>query len=637
MYRFHQTKVDTHLFMQLQDLTAVLAKNEQLQFESSFGSFIDLIENKVTASRFWDRLPSELKEAGAKSDVILRTLGTLQQTDIPSFQAFKADLKGITLPKFAAQLLTLLEDIRLEDAIRKQRPGTRRNFDSRQKYFYHYFATQLQSNVTRSYATDEIFCMIYLLLFSKQPDPTFPRVEREQLDMLDQLKSLLYLVFETRNTQDNVALTELIVQKMQQARYSDSIHEYFILPIGHVEAYEKNTLFDELTRTDPLVNNDEQEEMNEENAYFDETFSTWHRENKNDDRKQNFLQFELEQGTKTSMLGGGARETEDGDQAVAAIQGASGHSKQNDYSDKEALNTEEHASESGSKSSFGKENEHAEMFTEFADTPTEDESIQYQQLVEEIDPFKRKLAKTIQLTLEHKQNEPRTGLLFGRLSKKLLPVFLEDSPRVFYKKEQESKEFDAVFTLLIDCSASMENKMQETRRGVTLFHEVLKELRIPHEIIGFWEGANEVKENYQPNYLQYIQTLDDSVYKEQGAKIMQLEAQEDNRDGFSIRHVSKKLMTRNEKNKFLLIFSDGQPAAAGYDQNGIVDTYQAVADARKHHIDVIGMFLANGQVEENDDTMMQNIYGKERVMVPDVSALPEHFMPLLKRLLLKAI
>lgn len=60
---------------------------------------------------------------------------------------------------------------------------------------------------------------------------------------------------------------------------------------------------------------------------------------------------------------------------------------------------------------------------------------------------------------------------------------------------------------------------------------------------------------------------------------MQLEAQEDNRDGFSIRHVTKKLISRSEKNKFLLVFSDGQPAASGYDQNGIVDTYQAVAQA----------------------------------------------------------
>ncbi|WP_152656751.1 nitric oxide reductase activation protein NorD [Oceanobacillus sp. CFH 90083] len=637
MYRFHQTKVDTHLFMQLQDLTAVLAKNEQLQFESSFGSFIDLVENKVTASRFWDRLPLETKEAGAKSDVILRTLGTLHQTDVKSLRQFKENVQDSLLPKFSIQLMTLLEDIRLEDAIRKERPGTKRNFTYRQKYFHHFFTTQLQSNITRSYATDEMFCMIYLLLFASRPDPGFPRVEEAQLDMLDSLKPNLYSVFETRHTRDNVALTEQIVQKMQRAGYTDSIHEYFILPIGHVEAYEKSTLFDELTRTDPLVNNDRQEETNEENEYFDETFSTWHRENKNDERKQNFLQFELEQGTKTSMLGGGARETEDGDQAMAAIQGATGQSEQNDYSDQESLNKEENTSENGSESSFGKENEHARMFTEYAETPTEDEELQYQQFVEEIDPFKRKLAKTIQLTLEHKQNTPRTGLLFGRLSKKLLPVFLDDSPRAFYKKEQESKEFDAVFTLLIDCSASMENKIEETKRGVTLFHEVLKELRIPHEIIGFWEDANKVSDNYQPNYLQYIQTLEDSFYKDQGAKIMQLEAQEDNRDGFSIRHVTQKLMSRSEKNKFLLVFSDGQPAASGYDQNGIVDTYQAVANARKHQIDVVGMFLANGHVEENDDTMMQNIYGKERIMVPDVSTLPEQFTPLLKRLLLKAI
>ncbi|GIO25310.1 nitric oxide reductase activation protein NorD [Oceanobacillus sp. J11TS1] len=637
MYRFHQTKVDTHLFMQLQDLTTVLANNEQLQFESSFGSFIDLVENKVTVSRFWDRLTPEMKEAGAKSDVILRTLGTLHLTDVQTMQRFKEDIRESSLPKFAIQVLTLLEDIRLEDTIRRQRPGTKRNFHYRQKYFHHYFTTQLQANVTRSYVTDEVFCMIYLLLFANQPDPSFPRVEREQLDMLDTLKAHLYSVFEAKHTRDTVALTEQIVQKMQRAGYTDSIHEYFILPIGHVETYEKNTLFDELTRTDPLVNEDEQEETNEENEYFDETFSTWHRENKNDERKQNFLQFELEQGTKTSMLGGGARETEDGDQAVAAIQGASGQSKQNDYSDKEALTKEENTREDSSESSFGKENEHAQMFSKYAETPTEEEEIQYRQFVEEIDPYKRKLAKTIQLTLEHKQNAPRTDLLFGRLSKKLLPIFLEDSPRVFYKKEQESKEFDAVFTLLIDCSASMENKMEETKRGVTLFHEVLKELRIPHEIIGFWEDANEVKQDYQPNYLQYIQTLEDSLYHEKGAKIMQLEAQEDNRDGFSIRHVTKRLISRNEKNKFLLIFSDGQPAASGYDQNGIVDTYQAVSNARKHQIDVVGMFLANGQIEENDDTMMQNIYGKERVMVPDVSALPEHFTPLLKRLLLKAI
>src|SRR5690606_19513015 len=126
----------------------------------------------------------------------------------------------------------------------------------------------------------------------------------------------------------------------QLTDYQDTLNEYFVFPVNHIERYEKNTLFDELTRTDPLGNFDSEEVDQDESEYFDQEFSTWHRENKNENRKQNFLQFELEVGTKTSILGGGARETEDGDQAMASIQGASGQSKQNDYSDMEALEKE---------------------------------------------------------------------------------------------------------------------------------------------------------------------------------------------------------------------------------------------------------------------------------------------------------
>src|SRR5690625_2662011 len=114
-------------------------------------------------------------------------------------------------------------------------------------------------------------------------------------------------------------------------------------------------------------------------------------------------------------------------------------------------------------------------------------------------------------------------------------------------------------------------------------------------------------------------------------------SQEDNRDGFSIRVITKDLMTRREKNKFLLVFSDGEPAATNYEENGIIDTHEAVVEARKRGIDVIGMFLADGQISEYEDLTMKNIYGKQRLMIPNVSELPEHFTPLLKRLLLKAI
>ncbi|MFC4023359.1 vWA domain-containing protein [Oceanobacillus longus] len=637
MYRFHDSKVDTDLFMQLQDLTTVLSGNPDMDFEHNYGSFIDLIDSKVTASRFWDKSKGEIRETGLKTDVLLRTIGTLRFSSVPAMKTYLDNTMESGIPKFSAQLFTLLEDIRLEEIVKKERPGTKKGFTVRKNYLKHYFEKQLTANVTRGFATDEIFCLLYLLIQSDNPDPVFPRANEKQLHQLDDLKPLIYSVFEAKSTGDITEIATQIIFRVSE-HYQDSINEYFIFPISHMESYTKNTLFDELTRTDELVNND-QEDIDEENSeYFDEEFSTWHRENKNGDQKQNFMQFELEQGTKTSMMGGGARETEDADQAMASIQGASGESKEKDYSEMEALDKKEESNATqDNENVFGEANKEAVHLIKLADNPSREDEQLCQEYVKAIEAYQRKLANTIKKTIEHKKNAPRKDLLVGRLSKKLLPIVIDETPRVFYKKNHESKEFDAVFTLLIDCSASMASKMEETKRGVILFHEVLKQLDIPHSIIGFWEDANEVRENYQPNYSHMIHSFSDSLYQNNGPKIMQLEAQEDNRDGFSIRVITQEMEARREKNKFLLVFSDGEPAASNYDQNGIVDTHLAVSEARKKGIDVIGMFLADGEIGEREEDIMKNIYGKEHIMVPTVSELPEHFTPLLKKLLLKAI
>ena len=637
MYRFHDSKVDTDLFMQLQDLTTVLSDNPDLDFEHNYGSFIDLVDSKLTASRYWDKSKDNVKEAGLKTDILLRAIGTLYNSSLPALKTYLESMNETNIPKFSSQLVTLLEDIRLEEIVKKERPGTTKWFTLRRNHLKHYFENQLTAMITRGFGTDELFCLIYLLIQSNQPDPVFPRANEDQLHQLDQLKPILYSVYEAKSTEDIIKIAEKIIFRVDE-HYQDSINKYFIFPINHLESYTKNTLFDELTRTDELVNDDQQEIDEEKNEYFDETFSTWHRENKNEDRKQNFLQFELEQGTKTNMMGGGARETEDADQAMASIQGTSGESKQSDYSEMEALDKQEDSKQSqGNESVYGEENKDAiKLIKETAPPSREDEQL-YEEYVKTIETYQRKLANTIKKTIEHKKNSPRKDLLVGRLSKKLLPIVIDETPRAFYKKDQESKEFDAVFTLLVDCSASMVSKMEETKKGIVLFHEVLKSLNIPHSIIGFFEDANEVRESYQPNYFHVIHSYADSLYQNNGPKIMQLEAEEDNRDGFSIRVITKDIEARREKNKFLLVFSDGEPAAANYDQNGIVDTHLAVAEARKKGIDVIGMFLADGEIGEREDDIMKNIYGKERIMVPSVSELPDHFTPLLKKLLFKAI
>lgn len=635
--RWININVDTNLFLQLQDLSTILSDNPKLTFEYSYGSYIDLINHIVTGSTTWDVDQPTIKESGLKSDIYLRTIGTLHYSDVQALKTYVEQTSRLRLSKFASQLLTLFEDIRLEEIIKKERPGTTPIFERRRQYLKHYFESQLVVNATRSNPLDELFCLIYLLTQSDQPDPIFPRANDKQLKQLEHLKPLIYDVFAAKKTKD---LTRIALQIVDRLAFheKDSMNEYFIFPISYIEKFTRNTLFDELTRTDPLSNNDEEDMDEDKSEYIDEKFSTWHRESESGDLKQTFLQFELEQGAKTSLIGDGARETEEGDQAMASIQGTSGESKQQDYSKLETLGKEDkHQGSDQHENRFGAENKDAVTIIKTADSPSLQDIDIYRNFAMEIDPFKRKLAKTIEKTLEHKKNEYQDNLVFGRLSKKLLPIVMDQNPKVFYKKNNESDEIDAVFTLLIDCSASMYNKMEETKKGIVLFHEVLKQLKIPHSITGFWEDAIEAKEDYQPNYFHTIHTHTDSFYHNNGPKIMQLEPEEDNRDGYSIRVMTKELLARRETNKFLLIFSDGEPAATNYEQNGIIDTHEAVSEARKRGIDVIGMYLANGTISENEDLLMKNIYGKQRLMIPSVAELPEHFTPLLKKLLLKAI
>ena len=636
MFRFYDATIDTNLFLQLQDLASVLSRQTDMKFEYSYGSSIDVLNRTISGSSFWDVHDQAVKVAGYKTDILLRTIGNLHYTNLQVMKDFSILLNDMPYPSFASQLVTLFENIRLEEQIKKDRPGTANLFEARKTYLDHYFTSQLKTNVTRGYTLDELFCLIYLSVEANEPDPSFPTANKEQLLQLDHLKSAIFSLFDAKSTGDVVGIVERIISQLDD--YKDLINTYFIFPITHVEQFSKNNLFDELTRTDPLANDDMQEVDQEKNEYFDETFSTWHRENKNEEQNQTFLQFDLERGTKTDILGGGARETEDGDQAMGSIQGSSGESNQKDYSKLETLEKKEtKKGKSSTESPYGEENKHASIHIKKTKPSSSKEKEAYKQMTSAIDPIRRKLAKTIENTLEHKQNMPRENLAMGRLSKNLLPIVFEDNPRIFYKKDHESKEIDAVFTLLVDCSASMHNKMEETKRGITLFHEVLKQLHIPHSIIGFWEDAVGAKDDDQPNYFHLIHSFKDSLYKDNGANIMQLEPEEDNRDGFSIRVVTKELEARSEKNKFLLVFSDGEPAAMNYEENGIVDTHQAVSEARKKGIDVIGMFLANDDVNENEDTMMKNIYGRKRVMVPNIEELPEQFAPLIKKLLLKAI
>src|SRR5699024_10810468 len=156
----------------------------------------------ITGSRLWDVVSPVIRKSGYKTDVFLRALGNIHAYNIPVLQDFAASMVSSSLSKFGFQMVTLLEDIRLDEIIRKERPGTKHDFQIRTEALKHYFSTQLPANVTRSYPLDELFCMIFLVLHADEPEPNFPDATDAQLSQLEKLKPSLFDSFTAQSTVD---------------------------------------------------------------------------------------------------------------------------------------------------------------------------------------------------------------------------------------------------------------------------------------------------------------------------------------------------------------------------------------------------------------------------------------------------
>ncbi len=635
--KFNDQQVDSFLFMELSDLAKGLTKNGDLEVDYSVQSYLDPFEGKIYVSHFWDHREKSETELALKSDIYLRSIGNYYYTDFRELGLFIEKVRKLNLGSFAKQLCMLLEDLRLEEICKKERPGTKSVFMLRKRLYRKHFQSQLIIHNERSILTDALFNAIYLKLTAESTIEQVPTLSENLDRTLPYIESQIFQVFEAGSTLQIIKIVENVLDILEEILEIDMLNTYFYLAELPYDTIKSPSLFDELKRKSKLKNKDSIEDAKngDEDVHIDK-LPTWHSETSKPTKS--FLQFDLEQGTNTTLNGDGAvREGEDADQALAMVQGTSRKAKKNDYSKLEAMEPKKEEKSSVGELAYGKENKYAVPVFKYSRQPLLSESDQYKQERNDILLFQKKLKLMIQKTLEHKKTMPRSDLHIGRLNKKLLRLLTDNNPKLFYKKQEKSPDIDAVFTLLVDCSASMFDKMDQTKIGITLFHETLKSVRVPHQIVGFWEDTNEATKTRQPNHFHTVISFEDSLQKHSGPEIMQLSPEEDNRDGYAIRHMTEQLSRRNEKQKFLLVFSDGEPAATGYERNGIIDTHEAVLAARKLGIDVMNVFLSTTEVDEATKKTIQNIYGKYSIFVEKIEELPEQLYPLLKRLLLKTL
>ncbi|MFH6857527.1 vWA domain-containing protein [Staphylococcus capitis] len=622
--KFNDEQLDAKQVMMLQDLARLLLKDEQTQVKIQKFPFYNPFSNTLITSWFWSHRPHHIEQAGLKTDVLLAAYGYQHMDiDIVNHVLHNDDFHHT---KFFHQLFKLLEDVRILELIRKERPSTAKYIDLRLDTRLAFTDSQINVYKTKTVFTDLLFLNLERAFLS-QNFYDVPSIHPTFDDVLVNMYQYLPNIFQNKTSEDNMYLAERIMYQIDDLLKEDMLNEYYYLPQKLYEDIQATT-FDDLKRTDASNTDGNDKHQSEEDV---ETAEAETKAADSETKGGAYLEMELHEGENSEVIGDNdtAREGDSTDD-MTDMMTKKGKGSQNTLDHDEGGFI-------GQNQAFALEGINKNVKVEWKVPNIQPQHIlDYQHSKNDVQFEIKDLIQIIKKTIDREHQDERHNLTKGRLQKDLINWFIDDQYKLFYKKQDLSKTFDATFTLLVDASASMHDKMDETIKGVVLFHETLKSLNIKHEILAFNEDAFEADDREQPNIIDEIINYNYSIFEKEGPRIMSLEPQDDNRDGVAIRIASERLLQRSHQQRFLIVFSDGEPSAFNYSQDGIIDTYEAVETARKFGIEVFNVFLSQEAITEDIEQTIHNIYGQFSIFVEGVEHLPSLLSPLLKKLLLKS-
>ena len=622
--KFNDEQLDAKQVMMLQDLARLLLKDEQTQVKIQKFPFYNPFSNTLITSWFWSHRPHHIEQAGLKTDVLLAAYGYQHMDiDIVNHVLHNDDFHHT---KFFHQLFKLLEDVRILELIRKERPSTAKYIDLRLDTRLAFTDSQINVYKTKTVFTDLLFLNLERAFLS-QNFYDVPSIHPTFDDVLVNMYQYLPNIFQNKTSEDNMYLAERIMYQVDDLLKEDMLNEYYYLPLKLYEDIQA-TAFEDLKRTDASNTDGNDKHQSEEDV---ETAEAETKTADSETKGGAYLEMELHEGENSEVIADNdtAREGDSTDD-MTDMMTKKGKGSQNTLDHDEGGFI-------GQNQAFALEGINKNVKVEWKVPNIQPQHIlDYQHSKNDVQFEIKDLIQIIKKTINREHQDERHNLTKGRLQKDLINWFIDDQYKLFYKKQDLSKTFDATFTLLVDASASMHDKMDETIKGVVLFHETLKSLNIKHEILAFNEDAFEADDREQPNIIDEIINYNYSIFEKEGPRIMSLEPQDDNRDGVAIRIASERLLQRSHQQCFLIVFSDGEPSAFNYSQDGIIDTYEAVETARKFGIEVFNVFLSQEAITEDIEQTIHNIYGQFSIFVEGVEHLPSLLSPLLKKLLLKS-
>lgn len=246
----------------------------------------------------------------------------------------------------------------------------------------------------------------------------------------------------------------------------------------------------------------------------------------------------------------------------------------------------------------------------------------------------------------------REGMLRrGRLDTRSLHRLAVNDDRVFYRRE-EHHAMDTAVTLLCDCSGSMSgSKISMALSAANAFSQTLDRVSIVHEVLGFTTRSGGWSLDYarltegqmlmgRPfSRIDAVNMLVFKTFQEnyRAARVRLGAMRPENRtykpaslasnvDGESVEYAAMRLMQRREQRKVMIVFSDGQPAAAGDHSHLEMHLKKVVASCELMGIEMLGIGIM--------DDSVRDFYPK-RVVVRNLEDLPTTVMKELSRILLR--
>ncbi|MGK9044040.1 VWA domain-containing protein [Mammaliicoccus vitulinus] len=621
---FNDEQIDAQQIMMLTDLAKLLLEDPNVKVSFQKFQHYDPIQNTCNVSFTWLHRPEHITRAGLKSDIMLDTIG-FKHTD-PSVYKEVLD-ESFEHMNFFKQLFMLIEEYRLSHIIINKRPVTKKLFKHRLNVKIKQNNSQIHVYQTKTTYTDLLFLAIEHAILNENFINNITIHEKFD-DVLVQVFNRLTQIFNLQTSEDSYDLAVSIMILVDYLLKEDMLNQYYHIPERIYRSYEEEWTLEDLTRQDAAQTDQSNEEEHEQEDITTEDAETKTADSKAD--SDSYLEMELHEGENSDVLSDNEREGDASDDMTDMMEKKGKGS--NDTIDDE----EGGAQGLNNPYNFKGVNQNVSLsFNKPEITP--DDVMAYKEAVDSVQFEIKDLTSIIQKSMNHQYSDIRENLTKGRLQKNLLNWFIDDQYKLFFKKDAFSRKLDATFTLLVDASASMHDKMEETKKGVVLFHETLKNLDIKHEILGFSEDAFEADKLNQPNTIDELILYNESTLKQNDARIMTLEPQDDNRDGVALRVATQHLLQRSESQKFLIVFSDGEPSAFDYAEDGIIDTHEAVIEADKQGVFVFNVFLNQDVIDESTKRTVHNIYGKQSLFVEGVENLPYQLAPLLKKLLLQSI